>query len=391
MMNSISIRGRCVHDGGAMKCKNKIVAIADPHLDDVRFAGPNTRLIAEIRLRAFRSVLSWADIIGAGGVVVCGDMFGRVVVPPWIIDDVQSSLSNTGNFSVTVIDGNHDTDVLQAARSYIRHPRVIAAHGQRCIRRVHPDFCGGCIPYVPGLRSEATIQCLDETFGESVMDRALLFGHFSIVDSSQPRWIRDDSLAVSKEKLIRTCKRLGIDVVVVGHYHTWSVEIIDGVTLVTIGALNPTASDQVGPDFGNVAVIGWTEGGPVVDLYVDCVPGVRYVTAEQAEECSERGNLCLAVERAQVRETIPIDVDDAMGTSLRYWSDYSEKYSVTINKNISSDLAVLACVDAMIDSGKVKGPHVGLADEALSILCQQNPLSKSSGCIETLGLLGCVL
>lgn len=345
-----------------------LAVIADVHLDSsVRFASPNPRILAEARLCAFERVFPVLRERGVSDLVVAGDLFHAPVVAPWVVRRVNDAIASwPGN--VCVLDGNHDTDILQSARSYVfgiaDSPTWIGCCGKPQVLLV---------PYRPGFTAKASIEeaLRSAPTGSEIK---VMIGHFAITDDYSSEWEVNDSLAVPIDWLFGVCNAHGISDVIVGHYHRHSVRSAFNVSMVTVGALNPTSSAETGCMFGNIAILHIEEGRVAVDLEVGVVPGVRYSRSlAESEQLARDGCWVLysGEEDMGDRSVIPTDVSEAFGRITARKHRGSVAPSVSIQEslaNVSLFGAVTTFVDAAIDGPGLTGSASGLIKDAATRL-----------------------
>lgn len=353
---------------GALECERRIAVIADAHIDDVRYASSNPRLIAEMRLEAFIRALALIERSGITRLVVVGDMFGKVVVPPWIVSGVSQALASFGGHTM-ILAGNHDTDIRQSALSYLADiSGVSVCHAPTRFGMVGSSY-GVLVPYVPAWR---TTMVFDGIPAEEGLGGAI-FGHFGVVDAASPTWLRKESLAVTMAELEAFCDSQHSSLAVVGHYHDASVRRSSNVPLrvITVGALNPTDANQCGPNYGNIAVLGWDGDIWKADLFTQCVTGVRYAFGEVAKALAADGNWVMVTEPMAVEMSIPDELEDAYGALTAHYSQVTLPDGGAASAAIATtdvDGAVAEYALSLARTGKLSGDALGLVDDALSRL-----------------------
>lgn len=214
-----------------------------------------------------------ADRTQGAPLVVCGDLFHHRRPEPSIIAAAQACLRGDD----VVLPGNHDLmdasadggntacATLDQTSAVINSPTfwrfdnarppmaIVPFDARKPMAEVIEDAC-------------AFLKVKEErgTFG--------LATHVGILDDGSPPWLREAPDAIHHERLFDIMQRHDIKAAFVGNYHRHGIWARGGMTIVQVGALNPTGyGDEGSEGYGGLAF--WD--GKTVEW--ESVPGPRFV------------------------------------------------------------------------------------------------------------------
>lgn len=276
-----------------------IALVADVHLaNHRRLAVPGER-DAGLNSRA-RQVLATLDLAierawkaKATDLVLLGDTLDSVRPEPQIVTALQARLRTwtalgrlhrvhllVGNHErASMADGDHALGPLEAVRNVFVYEKPVWVG-------IPDGSIALMVPYLPGRIRDWLPAVLEHQVKEMKAEVGphaglVLCGHFGIYDAAFPSWARESDGAIYVRELVALCKEHGISHVFAGDWHKRMTWVIDGVTVMQIGALVPTGWDNPGGEgshYGTLAL--WRDGA----MSWEEMPGPRFVELEARED-----------------------------------------------------------------------------------------------------------
>jgi DNA repair exonuclease SbcCD nuclease subunit len=386
---------------GAMSTHGKFAVIADAHIGPVRFPSPNPRVLAQARVDAFRRAVKRITATGVRSIVIAGDLFDGVVIPPGIVQEMGALFNEYANYGIqfVLILGNHERDILEHAGSYVdlhvvpvldTDPMLITDVQGQCSTWIVP------VPYSPVWTAKQAIQTGLRKGRDFDGTPQIMVGHFGLYDDDDPGYMKHDPWFVPVDWLSDECSGAGVSLVLCGHLHQAKVWNRNGVRMISIGSLSPTSAKESGRVFGNVAIVGNLEtvtrdsyGKVKVDLYTNENPGVRYVAGEDLEQYTvedlQEGNWLLVTSEPSQGLlpcwyppfSIPETVEETRGAVTQRWAHTSDVLPVrhTTRKDFETPVTAITRY-VTLHKDKMKGPIQGLKTDAVSRVVGGGAASK---------------
>jgi DNA repair exonuclease SbcCD nuclease subunit len=310
-----------------------ICLVGDPHLGRVKFRyGDDPEIITRYRLEAFRKSIQYCLDKKCKSMFVLGDLFDSksLLVHPSIIHKLHQMLwyGIERGLSLNIIAGNHDLSSFgDSSLWYVNNPMVSSFFDAG----VYPIFgVLGTIPnivVVPYKYHVSAKDCLEKIKPDVMKsDAKLLLGHFNTCSQDALFYTKNDPWTVDLNYLVEYCKEVGLSQVVLGHQHKFFKYQRDGVSICCLGALSPTARDQQGYDYGNVAFYSLTKNK--LHVKKNAIKGIRYVRSNEVTEDLEILHLLLDSDSSDKDGCIGIGLPESTNASLSTTDNFYNEMGV---------------------------------------------------------------